>query len=126
MKRMHKLLVTLVFLSQAGWLNAAEPTEAQVEANYLLGFVEASGCDFYRNGTRYDATQAGEHLRKKYAVLISSGMPSSTEAFIDKVASRSSLTGRPYEVSCAGKAREATAMWLREELVRYREKRAGS
>jgi Family of unknown function (DUF5329) len=126
MSRRQKVIVALIFLGQAAGLHAAVPAEPQVEAAYLLGFVETSGCEFYRNGMRYDATQAGSHLRKKYAVLMSSGKPATTDAFIDKVASRSSLTGRPYEVSCAGKARVGTALWLREELSRYRIRRAGS
>jgi Family of unknown function (DUF5329) len=126
MGRMRKVSVALALLGSTLGLHAALPTEPQAEIAYLLGFVEASGCDFYRNGTRYSAMQAGSHLRQKYAVLMSSGKPATTEAFIDKVATRSSLTGVPYEVTCTGAARVGTAAWLREELARYRTKRAGS
>ncbi len=126
MGRIRKLLIAVALLGSTVELHAALPTEPQAEIAYLLGFVEASGCDFYRNGTRYSAIQAGAHLRQKYAVLMSSGKPAATDAFIDKVATRSSLTGVPYEVRCAGTARVVVAVWLREELARYRTKRAGS
>jgi hypothetical protein len=99
---------------------AAPPSTAQVETDYLLRFVERSGCEFYRNGAAYDAVRAASHLRDKYAALKASGQVTTAEAFIDQVASRSSITGRPYEVLCPGHARVETAQWLRDALGSYR------
>jgi hypothetical protein len=108
------IVASLAILSNAF---AAPPSVARAETEYLLGYIEASGCDFYRNGGRYDAAKAGAHLRRKYAAI---GQAATAEAFIDEVASRSSLSGQPYEVSCAGQGRVMTAPWLREALARHR------
>jgi hypothetical protein len=99
---------------------AEAPPVAQVETAYLIAFVEASGCVFYRNGSAYDSVQAASHLREKFAAVSAAGSVRSAELFIDKVASRSSLTGLPYAVSCAGSERRAAADWLREALARFR------
>jgi hypothetical protein len=99
---------------------AAPPPIAQVETDYLLQLVEQSGCEFYRNGSAYDARRAAAHLRDKYAALNASGKITTAEDFIEKVATKSSLTGRPYEVVCAGHARVTSAQWLRDALVRFR------
>jgi hypothetical protein len=48
---------------------AAPPAEAQIEINHLLGLIEQSGCEFFRNGTWYDAQRAQAHLRAKYDAL---------------------------------------------------------
>ena len=100
--------------------NAASPSEQQREVHYLLEFIEGSGCEFYRNGTAYDAVRAAAHLRDKYLALDATGGIPTAEAFIDRIASRSSLTGRNYEVRCAGQDRMWTAPWLREALARLR------
>ena len=107
----------LALLSGAG---AQSPSVAQVETGYLVGLVEASGCTFIRNGMAYDAVRAAAHLREKSAMVAATGAIGTTEAFIERVATRSSLTGRLYEVSCVGHERVATAGWLREALARYR------
>jgi membrane-associated phospholipid phosphatase len=48
---------------------AAPPAMAQTETNHLLDFVGSSGCEFYRNGSWYDAKRAQAHLRSKYQWL---------------------------------------------------------
>jgi hypothetical protein len=65
----------------------------------------------------YDAAQSREHLERKYRHL-QHGI-GTADAFIEKVASKSSISGRPYRVKCS--EREVpTANWLRDELVRFR------
>ncbi|HLZ99737.1 MAG TPA: DUF5329 domain-containing protein [Steroidobacteraceae bacterium] len=118
--RPRVILGTLALLALGYGTAAAAPSVAQVEIDYLLGFVEQSNCEFYRNGSSYDAAQAGSHLREKYAALAAAGRILTGDEFIDKVASRSSLSGRPYEVKCTGHARMSTAPWLREALMRFR------
>ena len=110
--------VGLLGLPLAG--GAAAPVDSQAEVSYLLGYIESSGCEFYRNGSTFDAARAAAHLRDKYAALGAIGKSGTAEAFIDKVASRSSFTGRIYEVRCAGQERMWTAPWLRDVLERFR------
>jgi Family of unknown function (DUF5329) len=101
----------------AGPLQAAPDARAQREIDALLAFVASSDCAFVRGGTSYPGPDASKHLARK---LGSAGsMISTADAFVDHVASASSLTGEPYRVMCRGKERTARD-WLREELVRMR------
>ena len=93
---------------------------AQTEINYLLGFIETSGCEFYRNGSWYDSKKAQAHLRYKYQMLAAKDQIKTAEDFIAKAATQSSLSGRPYQVRCSGGQAVASSQWLREVLARYR------
>ena len=110
-------LLGLAFLTVA---NAAPQAIAQTEINYLLGFVESSGCEFYRNGSWYDSKRAQAHLRDKYQMLAAADQISTAEDFIEKAATKSSLSGRPYEVRCGGGEALTSNQWLRKALARYR------
>jgi Family of unknown function (DUF5329) len=118
------LLAVAAYLALLPCAVAAPPAAAQGETAFLLGLIEGSDCDFYRNGTRYDGARASSHLRDKLAMAVASGSALTADVFIEKVASTSSLTGRPYEVSCPGHERESMAAWLRIALAGYRENRA--
>jgi Family of unknown function (DUF5329) len=104
---------------------AAPPPSAQVEIDYLLAHVGASGCEFYRNGSWYDAARAQAHLRAKYDYLAARNLVRSAEDFIDKAATKSSLSGQPYQIRCAGYAAVASSQWLRDALARYRDQTGG-
>jgi len=111
------LILGLAFLPVAP---AAPPAIAQTEINYLLGSVATSGCEFLRNGIWYDSKRAQAHLRYKYEWLAARDQISTAEDFIDRAATRSSLSGRPYAVRCNGVAPVTNNQWLREVLARYR------
>ena len=118
--RYRMLLIWVVGLAVFPALRAAPPPIAQAEISYLLDFVEHSGCQFYRNGTWYDSKTARAHLQSKYEMLAGSGRINSAEEFIDKAATSSSLSGRPYQVRCGGGEPIASSQWLRDVLSRYR------
>lgn len=99
---------------------AAPSAQAQAEIDHLLGFVGSSGCEFYRNGSRYDSKRAQAHLRMKYQWLAGRDQIKTAEDFIEKAATRSSLSGEPYTVRCGGGAAITSNRWLRDELTRYR------
>jgi hypothetical protein len=99
---------------------AEPPTKVQIEVNFLLGFVEGSGCDFYRNGTWHDSKAAQAHLRDKYKYLVARNLVNTTEEFIEKAATESSLSGQAYEIRCNGGATLTSSQWLRDELARVR------
>jgi len=111
------LIVALNILPAA---RAAAPEAAQIEINQLLGLVEQSGCEFFRNGTWYDAKRAQAHLRAKYDMLAANDQIKTAEDFIEKAASRSTLSGRPYKVRCAGGAAITTNQWFGAALMRLR------
>jgi hypothetical protein len=99
---------------------ASSPTAAQVEVEHLLSAVAGSGCEFYRNGEWFDSQKASEHLRYKYTALVALGRFVTATDFIEKAATKSSLSGRPYLIRCTGGAPVPTNQWLREALERYR------
>ena len=61
--------VLMLGLLLAPAVHAEPPTNVQIEVNFLLGYVEGSGCEFYRNGTWHDSKAAQTHLRDKYKYL---------------------------------------------------------
>jgi hypothetical protein len=111
------LMLGLLVLSVA---RAELPITVQVEVDFLLGYVEGSGCEFYRNGTWHDSKAAQAHLRDKYSYLVARNLINSTEDFIEKAATQSSLSGQPYQVRCQDGETVTTNQWLHAELVRFR------
>jgi hypothetical protein len=103
--------------------HAAPPPAAQVEISYLLSVVANSGCEFFRNGSWYDGKSAAAHLRGKYQVLLAKGLIGSSADFIDRAATRSSVSGREYAIKCEGNAAVSSHAWLTELLAHYREAR---
>jgi hypothetical protein len=101
-------------------VRAEPPTSVQIEVNYLLGYIEGSGCEFYRNGTWHDSKAAQAHLRDKYKYLVARNLIDTTEQFIDRAASESSVSGLPYEIRCNGGAAITSKQWLREKLAHFR------
>ena len=99
---------------------AAPPASVQIEVNFLLGYLEGSRCEFYRNGTWHDSKAAQAHLRDKYKYLVANNRVNTTEQFIERAASESSITGQPYQVRCNGGATATSSQWLRDELARFR------
>ncbi len=99
---------------------AEPPTNVQIEVNFLLGYLEGSGCEFYRNGTWHDSKAAQAHLRDKYKYLMTTNLINNTEDFIEKAATKSSFSGQPYKVRCNGDATVTSNQWLRDELARFR------
>jgi hypothetical protein len=100
--------------------DAAPPEIAHAEIDYLLGFIEQSGCQFYRNGSWYDSKKAEAHLRGKYEYLAAKGTIKSAEDFIEQAATRSSLSGKAYAIKCGSGPVVTTDQWLRVALARYR------
>jgi hypothetical protein len=93
------------------------------EIAYLFARLETSGCDFYRNGSWYGSREAAAHLRRKYRYLLEKGVVSSAEEFIERAASKSSSSGKPYQVRCGGGKIIESGPWLRAELMKYRKSR---
>ena len=100
---------------------AQEPSRAaRKEITHLFDYLEQSGCQFYRNGSWHDAKKAAVHLKKKYVYLLARELSPNAEIFIERAATKSSLTGAAYRVRCAGKPDAASAAWFSSELVRFR------
>ena len=96
------------------------PRATLVEIEYLLQHVGTSGCEFYRNGSWYDAVRAESHLRDKYKYLDARHQINSAEDFIDRAATKSSLSGLAYQLRCKGSAAVPSGQWLYDALTLYR------
>jgi hypothetical protein len=114
------VLCLVLGLALAPVARAAPPAIAQTEISYLLGFIENSACEFFRNGSWYDGKKAAAHLRDKYEMLATGDGIQTAEDFIEQAATKSSLSGQPYEVRCSGDKAVTTNQWLRDILARYR------
>ena len=119
-RQLVRVLGPLLGLALVTVASAAPPTIAQTEINFLLGFIESSGCEFYRNGSWYDSKRARAHLRNKYQLLAAADQITTAEDFIEKAATKSSLSGRSYQVRCGGGEAVTSNQWLRDVLARYR------
>ncbi len=121
MKLVTKFTVALLSLASSAAFSAT-PAPARAEINHLLDAVEKSQCKFSRNGSWYDAKKARDHLGKKFAYMDKRDLAPTAEIFIDKGASTSSSSGKPYQMQCQGAAPVNSAVWLQNELKRYRAK----
>ena len=109
--------LAVVLLALAGSALADKQSEIQ----HLLSYVESSGCEFERNGDRFDSRKAREHIQRKYDYVMrwASSRIQSTEDFIELTATESSMSGKKYYVNCNGES-QTSAEWLLEELSRFR------
>jgi hypothetical protein len=95
---------------------AADPDiQTSVEIDFLLTAVGDSGCSFLRNGKAYSSADAEAHLRMKYQR--GRHYASTTEQFIVRLASSSSMSGKPR--------RRAVAIGIVPHCAESRQSRRG-
>lgn len=109
-----------MFCALCGATYGAPSAATQDEIAFLLNAIAASKCSFIRNGQSYDAPAAVAHLRLKYERLAAQNQIRDADEFIAKAATRSSLTGRPYEIQCPGAPPVPTGQWLQDALLQHR------
>ena len=118
--RWLSLVAALVLLMPA----AAIADGAEVEIEHLITTVGESGCTFIRNGSRHDAEDAASHMRLKYRR--GKRYATTAELFIERLASKSSFTGKPYKIECPGSDAVPSGDWLMARLHEYREQQASA
>ena len=112
---------TIAALATAVSAGAGElSNQAQVEISKLLDRIEASNCSFGRNGSWYPPAGARKHLQMKLDYMVKRSMLGSTEEFISKAATASSVSGEAYQIRCGAQPPMASATWLTAELKRIR------
>lgn len=99
---------------------ADDASTMNLEIDYLLDAVGSSRCVFIRNGREHAASAAKEHLQTKRK----RGRRhfDSADEFIERLASRSSLSGKDYSIRCNDEVVTANA-WFSAVLDRYRKSR---
>ena len=112
---MKQALLFLLLLSSYSTYAVDDVPE---EIDYLLQTIGSSECTFIRNGERHDAQDAEEHLRMKYSRA--RRFAPSSEKFIERLASKSYLSKKPYFIECPGEEKVPSGDWLMQRLEEYR------
>lgn len=116
----QRITATLFTSLAAGLLLVSEafalspPEETRVD-NLLTAVGRQEQLIFIRNGSEHNATEAESHLRLKLSKT--KKRLNTAEQFVDKVASGSSISGKPYQVKLPGKDPVDAKVYLTELLA---------
>lgn len=97
----------------------------QKKIDYLLDVIEKSGATFERNGDQHKAKEARSHLAFKLQrattsfIFFGSKQEITAVEFIDKIASKSSSSDRPYYI-ITSEGRHELGPWLKQKLSEYK------
>ena len=118
--RIFLLLLAILLPSTSYAADSKDIMEKEIQ--HLFDHLKNSDCEFNRNGKWYNAEEAAEHINNKYQYLIKKGLINSIEQFIDRAASESSMSGKPYMVKCGESESIKSFVWFKRELTSFREK----
>lgn len=119
-----RLIVPAIALCSLFALLLTESSSADVpdadrhEVQHLLEYLRASDCLMERNGEQHPGEDAYAHVKKKYDYFRDD--IKTPEEFIDYAATKSTMSGKYYQVICPGDPPVRTRDWLLDELRRYR------
>jgi hypothetical protein len=99
-------------ISRLGTGEVRQIASDQEAITRLIRTIEASDVTFIREGKEYDGAAAADHLRDK--LEFARGRITTLDQFIDRIASRSSVTGEEYLVKRPDGKTVKARDWLRE------------
>ena len=112
-----KIKVLGLLLLLAGSAVAQTPSaKTTQEVGQLFVALRQSDCEFSRNGSWYNAQKASDHLQRKYEYLVKKRLVTTTESFIELAATKSSLSGKPYQVRCGKTPPVSSNSWFKSQL----------
>ncbi len=91
---------------------------ANREIEAVLGAIARSDAQFVRNGSAYPAPEAIAHLRMK--LNYAGERVKTAEDFIEGIASKSSMSGKPYLIKKPNGESEPAGPWMLRVLAAYR------
>jgi hypothetical protein len=118
-----KRLLAVMFLLAAMGLRAADSDSLNATVERLLKTVEKSDAKFIRNGDEHSGKEAAEHMRRKYDHFKKS--IKTPEDFIEKCATKSELSDKPYQIKTADGKMMTAKDWMMGLLEEDRKKTAG-
>ena len=118
---MKPTLAAMILVLSLGTAHADPVTD---EIAHLIDFVRHSSCTFIRNGSEYTGSAAADHVKAKYDYYKSD--IKTVEDFIERAASKSMLSGKPYEVRCTDGKTIPAADWIRTEDAAYRARKSAN
>ena len=87
----------------------------QQKIQALISSIETlKGAVFIRNGSEYDGKKAADHMRAK--LKYAGDKIKTAEEFIDELASKSSMSGKPYQIRYADGRTVNSADYFHAEL----------
>ena len=113
---LSRITVAACLLAFVGPVLSAPSATAKREIQGLMEALSASSCEFQRNGTWHGRDEARKHLQRKYDYLLKRDLADTAEQFIERAASKSSMSGRPYQVRCPGQPTQPAATWFKAKL----------
>jgi len=78
--------------------------------NQLIQAIETTNCQFVRNGKSYTPEESIAHVSKKYRYFKDD--IDSIDKFIELSATKSLISGRPYQVQCGTSEPELSSAWF--------------
>ena len=109
---------SVIFIFAGIDARADVPENKIAEVNHLINFVKTSDCVLNRNGTDHSGEKSVAHIQKKYKYFRKK--IKSTEDFIEYSATKSTMSGKYYTVTCPGQKAINSQDWLLTELARFR------
>ena len=122
-KKLWTLLITLTLIYAVPlW---ADWHEEELKINFLLDQVGQVDGYFERNGTDHSPESAVVHLKMKLENAMDSWFAPdkdkwTAEMFIDKIASKSSFSGKPYQIRFKSGQIVNTGEWLNKRLKDFK------
>jgi hypothetical protein len=115
MKTLLQISLALLLGFMASSVMAKAPLSETQKIESLITSIETlKGAVFIRNGSEYSSEQAAHHLRMKWDKAGSS--VKTAQDFIEKCASKSSMSGEKYQIRFANGKTEYSQDYFNEEL----------
>ena len=108
--------LALLFLLAGDAVAQTPSAKTTQEVGQLFAALKQSNCEFSRNGSWHNAQKASEHLQRKYDYLLKKRLVTTTESFIELAATKSSMSGKPYQVRCSKAAPVSSSSWFNSQL----------
>ena len=108
--------LTLLALLASGAVAQTPSSKTTQEVGQLFAALKQSNCEFSRNDSWHNAQKASEHLQRKYDYLLKKRLVTTTESFIELAATKSSMSGKPYQVRCGKTAPISSNSWFKSQL----------
>jgi hypothetical protein len=89
-------------------------TETKKIESLIEAVEQMEGATFIRNGTEHDTKEAAAHLRRKWKAA--GDKVKTAEEFVEHLASKSSTTGKPYEIRLSDGKVVGAGPYLRKRL----------
>jgi hypothetical protein len=118
MRRWFALGLIILMTFPMPCMAVANSDNTDREIQHLMAYIAGTQCRFIRNGKEYGPEEGRKHIQRKYEYARS--RVKTAEDFIRDVASKSSMSGKPYKVRCNDQTM-LCADWLGAELKRLRQ-----